>query len=87
MTTKRCLMLTGRSAARLGPDHTERLLAQDMRNVQLAPAEPGRHGSGLSIGDFSVGDFSLNYLKRLSIDALKIDCSLVVKQRSRASAG
>jgi diguanylate cyclase (GGDEF)-like protein len=60
----------------LGLELTEALLA-DAAHAQKAMEKLKDLGATIAIDDFGAGYFSLNYLKRLPIDALKIDRSFV----------
>ncbi len=59
------------------PEITESLLIDRVNDVAAALEELSRMGLEISVIDFGTGYASLSYLKRLSIDKLKIDRSFV----------
>ncbi len=73
----RVLELTGLEPSRLELEVTEAMLLLDADSSAEALRELGRLGVRLLLDDFGTGYSSLRYLKRLTIDALKIDRSFV----------
>ncbi len=72
-TVERALADSGLDASQLWFEVTERLI---MSGSEWA-GELRRLGIGLAVDDFGTGYSSLHYLKRLDVDALKIDRSFV----------
>jgi predicted signal transduction protein with EAL and GGDEF domain len=73
----RVLDETGLDPALLEVELTESMLIDDSDVVARNMAELGRMGVGIAIDDFGTGQSSLRYLKRFTIDTLKIDRSFV----------
>ena len=68
---------TGLNASRLELELTESLLMEDNALSSGVLAEFARMGLRVAIDDFGTGHSSLSYLKRFSVDTLKIDRSFV----------
>ena len=71
------LSATGLAANRLELELTESLLMEDNALSSGVLAEFARLGLRVAIDDFGTGHSSLSYLKRFSVDTLKIDRSFV----------
>ena len=71
------LSATGMAANRLELELTESLLMEDNALSSGVLAEFARMGVRVAIDDFGTGHSSLSYLKRFSVDTLKIDRSFV----------
>lgn len=71
------LAQTGLAADFLDIELTESLLMRDIEAALLLMQRLKALGVHLSIDDFGTGYSSLNYLKRLSLDRLKVDASFV----------
>ncbi len=69
----RILRSTGLDPARVRFEVTERVVMRGSERLD----ELRSLGVGVSIDDFGIGYSSLNYLKRLTVDALKIDLAFV----------
>jgi diguanylate cyclase len=65
------------NAGRLRLELTESSLVSDMEAIVIKMKVLKTAGIGLALDDFGTGYSSLNYLKRLPLDALKIDKSFV----------
>ena len=76
-TIGRVLAETGLAPHRLELELTESILIQEPEAAADTLARLARHGVQISIDDFGTGYSSLAYLKRLPIDALKIDRGFV----------
>jgi diguanylate cyclase (GGDEF)-like protein/PAS domain S-box-containing protein len=72
-----CLQRTGARPDRLKLELTEGMLIHDLQDVNTKMARLKSHGIGLSLDDFGMGYSSLNYLRRLSLNQLKIDQTFV----------
>ena len=72
-----CLQRTGARPERLKLELTEGMLIHDLQDVNTKMARLKSHGIGLSLDDFGMGYSSLNYLRRLSLNQLKIDQTFV----------
>jgi len=72
-----CLQRTGARPDLLKLELTEGMLIHDLKDVNAKMASLKSHGIGLSLDDFGTGYSSLNYLRRLSLNQLKIDQSFV----------
>ena len=68
---------TGMAANRLEVELTESLLMEDTALSSGVLAEFAKMGLRVAIDDFGTGHSSLSYLKRFSVDTLKIDRSFV----------
>jgi diguanylate cyclase (GGDEF)-like protein len=68
---------TGFDPARLEVELTESMLIDDSEAVRCAMTGLGAMGVSIAIDDFGTGQSSLRYLKRFSVDTLKIDRSFV----------
>jgi len=71
------LSKAGLDPATLELELTESLLMQNVAEKAALLNRLGELGVGLSIDDFGTGYSSLSYLKRLPVDAIKIDSSFV----------
>ena len=71
------LRSTGLPAQRLELELTESLLMEDNELSSSVLAKFGRMGLRVAIDDFGTGHSSLSYLKRFSVNTLKIDRSFV----------
>jgi diguanylate cyclase (GGDEF)-like protein len=72
-----CLERSGARPDRLKLELTEGMLIHDLRDVNTKMASLKAQGIGLSLDDFGTGYSSLNYLRRLSLNQLKIDQTFV----------
>ena len=72
-----CLQRTGARPNRLKLELTEGMLIHDLIDVNAKMTSLKSKGIGLSLDDFGTGYSSLNYLRRLSLNQLKIDQSFV----------
>ncbi|MEJ0013237.1 MAG: EAL domain-containing protein [Bauldia sp.] len=68
---------SGADPARLTIEITEHVMLDNAREVERALVALKAHGVKIFLDDFGTGYSSLSHLKRLPIDALKIDCSFV----------
>jgi len=68
--------------SRLQLEITEAVAMADPRLTSTVLEQLKHLGVGISIGDFGAGHSSLNWLRRLSIDELKIDRSLIASMPS-----
>jgi len=68
---------TGANPKNLRLELTESMLVEDIEDVIAKMTELKSHGLRFSLDDFGTGYSSLAYLKRLSLDRLKIDHSFV----------
>lgn len=71
------LSSTGANPKNLRLELTESMLVEDIEDVIAKMTELRSHGLRFSLDDFGTGYSSLAYLKRLSLDRLKIDRSFV----------
>jgi diguanylate cyclase (GGDEF)-like protein/PAS domain S-box-containing protein len=71
------LSTTGANPRNLRLELTESMLVEDIDDVIAKMTELRSHGLRFSLDDFGTGYSSLAYLKRLSLDRLKIDRSFV----------
>jgi EAL domain-containing protein (putative c-di-GMP-specific phosphodiesterase class I) len=71
------LAATGADPGRLTIEFTEHVMLDDVAEVDAALAALKGLGVKIFLDDFGTGYSSLSHLKRLPIDALKIDCSFV----------
>jgi len=78
-TVYKSLTATGMSPERLELEITENLLMDDRIDTIYILDELHNMGIKLAIDDFGTGYTSLGYLKRLPIDALKIDQSFITE--------
>lgn len=76
-TLKKVLAETGLSASQLEIELTERVLAEDGRQLEMKMRYLKSMGVKISIDDFGTGYSALNYIKDFSFDLLKIDKSFV----------
>ena len=72
-----CLHRSGARPERLKLELTEGMLIQDLHDVNTKMAHLKAQGIALSLDDFGTGYSSLNYLRRLSLNQLKIDQTFV----------
>jgi len=72
-----CLQRTGARPDRLKLELTEGTLIHDLSDVNAKMTTLKSHGIGLLLDDFGTGYSALNYLRRLSLNQLKIDQSFV----------
>jgi diguanylate cyclase (GGDEF)-like protein/PAS domain S-box-containing protein len=79
------LRRTGANPARLKLEITESLLVSDMEDAIEKMRQLQAFGVTFSLDDFGTGYSSLAYLKRLSLEQLKIDRSFVADVPSSAS--
>lgn len=68
---------TGLEAKKLQLEITENAIMQDVARTVGILEELRRMGVQIAIDDFGTGYSSLAYLKRLPVDAVKIDCSFI----------
>ena len=78
-TVYKSLTATGMSPERLELEITENLLMDDRIDTIYILDELHNMGVKLAIDDFGTGYTSLGYLKRLPVDALKIDQSFITE--------
>jgi diguanylate cyclase (GGDEF)-like protein/PAS domain S-box-containing protein len=71
------LAITGADVSHLSIELTERVMLDDVVEVEAALTALKKLGLRVVLDDFGTGYSSLSHLKRLPIDALKIDCSFV----------
>ena len=71
------LAATGADPGHLTIELTEHVMLDDIAEVDAALAALKKLGVKIALDDFGTGYSSLSHLKRLPIDALKIDCSFV----------
>ena len=76
-TVLSALKASGAPPERLKLELTESMLVNDLVDVNRKIAALKDIGIAVSLDDFGTGYSSLNYLKRLSLDQLKIDQSFV----------
>jgi diguanylate cyclase (GGDEF)-like protein len=76
-TVLSALKASGAPPERLKLELTESMLVNDLTDVNRKIAALKDIGIAVSLDDFGTGYSSLNYLKRLSLDQLKIDQSFV----------
>lgn len=76
-TVLSALKASGAPPERLKLELTESMLVNDLTDVNRKIASLKDIGIAVSLDDFGTGYSSLNYLKRLSLDQLKIDQSFV----------
>jgi EAL domain-containing protein (putative c-di-GMP-specific phosphodiesterase class I) len=74
---ERAIRATGIDAATLELELTESHLMQDIPENAALLTRLGELGVGIAIDDFGTGYSSLSYLKKLPVDAIKIDGSFV----------
>src|SRR6185312_3614689 len=74
---ERAIRETGIDAATLELELTESHLMQDIPENAALLTKLGDLGVGISIDDFGTGYSSLSYLKKLPVDAIKIDGSFI----------
>lgn len=67
----------GLAPERLVVEVAETWIAQDVPAVVSALASLRKHGVRAALDDFGAGQASLSHLRRLPVDMLKLDCSLV----------
>lgn len=72
-----CLQRSGARPERLKLELTEGMLIHDLRDVNAKMTSLKEQGIGLSLDDFGTGYSSLNYLRRLSLNQLKIDQTFI----------
>jgi diguanylate cyclase (GGDEF)-like protein len=77
-TVKRVLEETGLGADQLEFEITETVMVQSMDHAIATLSELKRTGIHISMDDFGTGYSSLTYLKRLPVDALKMDQSFLI---------
>jgi EAL domain-containing protein (putative c-di-GMP-specific phosphodiesterase class I) len=71
---------TGLAPRFLHLDISDRILSREARATQEALGKLNSMSIGLVADDFIVGDSSLRYLKRLPVNGLKIDASLLLRE-------
>ena len=71
------LRATGANSGSLTIELTEHVMLDNVAEVDVALAALKALGVKIALDDFGTGYSSLSHLKRLPIDALKIDCSFV----------
>jgi len=76
-TVKQVLKQTGLDPRYLGLELTESALVQNAELAAEVLGELKSTGVSISVDDFGTGHSSLSYLKRLPVDAVKIDQSFV----------
>lgn len=76
-TIRKCLEIYRIPAGCLEIEVTESIMIEDVERIITLLSEIREMGIGISIDDFGTGYSSLNYLRRLPIDALKIDISFI----------
>jgi len=74
---ERALQVSGLPPSTLELELTESLLMQNIEEKAALLNRLGTLGVGLAIDDFGTGYSSLSYLKKLPVDAIKIDSSFV----------
>lgn len=77
---------SGLSAALLQVEITESLLMDDAERSEVVIRDLRCMGVKVSLDDFGIGFSSLSYLRRFSIDELKIDRSFIVNMESDETA-
>ncbi|MDP3635864.1 MAG: EAL domain-containing protein [Azonexus sp.] len=86
MTVQRILLETGLPPERLELEITESTVMQSADSSVKVLAELKKMGIKLAIDDFGTGYSSLTYLRRFSVDRLKIDRSFVADLESDVDA-
>jgi len=76
-TVREVLAITGVAASRLEFELTETVLMRDLDHATAILAQLRDMGVRVAVDDFGTGYSSLAYLRRLAVDALKIDRSFV----------
>jgi EAL domain-containing protein (putative c-di-GMP-specific phosphodiesterase class I) len=87
VTVARILAETGASASQLELEITESALIDDLEQAAHTLVLVRQLGVRVALDDFGVGHSSLAYLKRLPLDAVKIDRSFIADVTSRPQDG
>src|SRR5579884_1549947 len=84
---ERCLSTAGIEPRHLGLEITENVLMDDVETVDSTLAALRDLGVRLAVDDFGTGFSSLSYLRRFSVDVLKVDKSFVAGMNLPGGSG